>query len=192
MKVNVYDFDKTIYDGDSTIDFYKFCLKKNKKIIILLPIQLFYMFLYLIKLKDKKDMKEKFFSFLKYIDNIDKYLVEFWNLNYNKIKGWYIDKNHDKDIIISASPKFLLEIPTNKLKVKKTIATIVDKKTGRFLSANCYGQEKVNRLKKEYSDVIIEEMYTDSLSDKPLLNCAIKGYIVKKNKIINYKNLKDE
>lgn len=26
--MNVYDFDKTIYDGDSTIDFYLYCVKK--------------------------------------------------------------------------------------------------------------------------------------------------------------------
>ena len=26
--MNVYDFDKTIYNGDSTLDFYFFCLKK--------------------------------------------------------------------------------------------------------------------------------------------------------------------
>mgnify|MGYP006981942174 CR=1 FL=1 len=25
MKINLYDFDKTIYDGDSSIDFYLFC-----------------------------------------------------------------------------------------------------------------------------------------------------------------------
>ena len=28
--MNVYDFDKTIYDGDSTLDFYLFSLKKNQ------------------------------------------------------------------------------------------------------------------------------------------------------------------
>lgn len=32
--VNVYDFDGTIYDGDSTIDFYKFCLKKYKNMLV--------------------------------------------------------------------------------------------------------------------------------------------------------------
>ena len=26
--MNVFDFDKTIYDGDSTVDFFKYCLKK--------------------------------------------------------------------------------------------------------------------------------------------------------------------
>ena len=27
--MNVYDFDKTIYDGDSTVDFFFFSLKRN-------------------------------------------------------------------------------------------------------------------------------------------------------------------
>ena len=29
--MNVYDFDKTIYDGDSTADFYLFSLRRHKK-----------------------------------------------------------------------------------------------------------------------------------------------------------------
>ena len=28
-RLNVFDFDNTIYDGDSSIDFYIFCLKRN-------------------------------------------------------------------------------------------------------------------------------------------------------------------
>ena len=31
--INSYDFDKTIYDGDSSADFYKYCLKRNKKVL---------------------------------------------------------------------------------------------------------------------------------------------------------------
>ena len=98
MKVNIYDFDGTIYDGDSTLDFYMFCLKKNIKIFILLPKQLFYIFLYKINIKNKNQMKEVFFSFLNYIDNID-----FMPLNINKGKGVTIlaDRYHiAKDDII--------------------------------------------------------------------------------------------
>ena len=36
--VNIYDFDGTIYDGDSSIDFYLFCLRKNVSIIKFLPV----------------------------------------------------------------------------------------------------------------------------------------------------------
>ena len=35
--MNAYDFDKTVYYGDSTADFYLFCLKRHKKIITLAP-----------------------------------------------------------------------------------------------------------------------------------------------------------
>lgn len=31
MNFNVYDFDHTIYDGDCTVDFYLFCMKKKRQ-----------------------------------------------------------------------------------------------------------------------------------------------------------------
>ena len=51
IMLNVYDFDKTIYDGDSSIDFYLFCLKRKKSIILLLTKQVFAMILYKLKIK---------------------------------------------------------------------------------------------------------------------------------------------
>ena len=36
--INGYDFDETIYDGDSSVDFYFFCLGKNKKVLKQLPL----------------------------------------------------------------------------------------------------------------------------------------------------------
>ena len=33
MKLYLYDWDGTIYDGDSSADFFMFCLKKDKKLI---------------------------------------------------------------------------------------------------------------------------------------------------------------
>lgn len=45
--MNVYDFDNTIYDGDSSIDFYFFVLRKKPSIIFLLPKQLYYCLKYL-------------------------------------------------------------------------------------------------------------------------------------------------
>ena len=35
--MNVYDFDNTIYDGESVIDFYFFSLKKHPRLIMILP-----------------------------------------------------------------------------------------------------------------------------------------------------------
>lgn len=71
QELYVFDFDDTIYDGDSSIDFYLFCLRKNILLIRYLPIQIYGMIMYKLKLKQKEYFKEKYFSFLKGIKNID-------------------------------------------------------------------------------------------------------------------------
>ena len=43
--MNIYDFDKTIYDGDSSIDFLLFEIKRNKKVFLTLPKTVLYAFL---------------------------------------------------------------------------------------------------------------------------------------------------
>ena len=61
--MNVYDFDKTIYDGDSTLDFYFFSLRKNPMLLRFLPIQLMGFIKYMFGLAPKLVFKEKFYSF---------------------------------------------------------------------------------------------------------------------------------
>ena len=66
--MNVYDFDGTIYDGDSSIDFYLFCIKRKPSILFKSIIkQLSGAVLYTFKLITKKRYKEKYFSFLKFV-----------------------------------------------------------------------------------------------------------------------------
>ena len=86
--MNVYDFDKTIYSGDSTADFYLFSLKRHKKIITLAPSLLgsvikFYVF----KKGTKTDFKQVMYRFLRYCD-IDKDVNDFWEINQSKIKKY--------------------------------------------------------------------------------------------------------
>lgn len=187
MKVDVYDFDKTIYDGDSSVDFYLFCLKRKPLIIIYLPMQVGAIILYKLKMLTKERMKECFFAFFRLMKGIDNLVIDFWNVNDKKLKSWYLKQNHSQDVIISASPEFLLKPCCDKLKVKKLIATKVDKLTGRFNSKNCYGQEKVKRFNEEMPDAIISSMYSDSYSDRPLLELANEGFIVKKDVISKYR-----
>ena len=186
MRKNIYDFDGTIYDGDSSIDFYKYCFKKKKSICKYWLKQVWYMLLYFLKIKTKTEMKQEFFCFLKDFKSSDKLVKEFWESHKSKIKDWYLQKDHKDDIIISASPEFLLKIPAKELKVFDLMASDVDIKTGIFKSKNCHDKEKVKILKEKYPNVTINEVYTDSLSDLPLLEIAKKGFIVKKDKIIEY------
>lgn len=184
--MKIYDFDKTIYDGDSTIDFYFFVLKENKYLIRYLPLQLYGAIMYMLKLYSKEQFKEKFFSFLKGINEIDISIDEFWNKNIFKIKRWYLVNKQDTDIIISASPEFLLTNICKRLGGNQLIASNVCKYTGEFISLNCYGEEKVKRLQQEYQDIVIDEFFSDSLSDSPLAKKAKCSYIVKKNEIVDW------
>lgn len=190
MKLYLYDFDGTIYDGDTSVDFFKYCLKKDKKLII----HLFKLILTFIKYKTKyidiTEFKEKVFSYLKTISNIDNYVEDFWILNKHKVKNFYLEKDHSKDIIISASPEFLLKPICDELKVKDLIASDVDKKTGKFNRPNCRGKEKVKIFREKYPKAEILEMYSDSMHDKPLLDLAKKSYMIKKNNIYDYKTYK--
>lgn len=180
---NLYDFDKTIYDGDSSVDFFLYTLAKKWSLIKYIPKD----FLAIIKYKSKKiskeEMKETFFSFLKEIDDIDAHIKSFWDKHNKKIKKWYLLNDHSKDIIISASPNFLIEPIGKQLKVKDIIATEVNKSSGIFINKNCYGTEKVKKLYAKYPNIKINNAYSDSMSDLPMLELAKNKFIVKKNKI---------
>ena len=185
-KIDVYDFDKTLYKKDTTIQFYIYCLKKNKKIIKYLPIQVFNFILYKVKIIEKIKFKEKFFIFLKLIDDLEKYIEDFWNLNEKYIRKELLEKSDNKKYVISASPEFLLEKICQKIGINKLIASKVDKNTGKFLSKNCYGEEKVKRLREE-NNFEIENFFTDSKSDIYLANISAKSYLIEKGDIKEWK-----
>ena len=37
MRIDVYDFDGTLYDGDSTADYVLFCLRRHPALLLSLP-----------------------------------------------------------------------------------------------------------------------------------------------------------
>lgn len=181
--MNVYDFDYTIYDGDSTIDFYFFCLKKKPVIFVYLFKQLYGLVLGKIGLITTKRMKEYFFSFLNSFDNIEEIVELFWNKNDYKIKKWYIEQKNKRDLIISASPDFLINSICNKMMLQVPIATSMNRRTGKIFGENCKGKEKVNRFYKKYPNGVIYKFYSDSYSDLPLKLISKKSYLVKKNNV---------
>lgn len=188
MKITVYDFDKTVYDGDSSIDFYKYCLKRKPSILKYLPIQAYGALMYILGLWPKVKMKEKYFMFFKDIEHIDEWVRDFWKVHRHKLKGWYKQKDHRRDIIISASPEFLLKPICKEIGVKALIASKVDHLTGRFEGDNCYGEEKVARLNKFVDSYEMDEFYSDSLSDTPLALLAGQSYIVKRDELVEWES----
>ena len=184
--MNAYDFDKTIYDGDSTADFYIFCLKKHKNIILLAPSLLCaFLRFYVFKKGTKTEFKEKMYRFLTKC-NAEKDVTEFWDKNCDKIKDFYIKQKKSDDVIISASPEFLLAPICRNLGIKHLIASKVDSKSGKYSGVNCHGREKVRRFYEELKDGEIDEFYSDSLSDTPMAEISKKAFLVNRNKITEW------
>lgn len=188
MKYDLYDFDGTIYDGDSGIDIILFAIRKYPKI---LPSVIINCFKYLFKIIDKKEFKSNMFSFVRYVVDIDNFVSEFWKKNEFKIKSfWTEKKSHNKDIIISASGTFWLKYIADKYKVADLIATNIDIKTGKIINNNCLGEEKVKLFYTKYPNAIINKMYTDSINDLPLIKEAKEGFMVIKHKIVPFNEYK--
>ncbi len=183
MKINLYDFDKTIYDGDSSCDFIFYSFKKYPRTLIVVPKIIFAAIAHALHIISKTKMKENIFSFVKYIPNIDDHVDKFWELHQSNLKKFYMDKNHDRDIIISASPEFLLNPLKEELGVLDLMASRVDKRTGKFDGLNCHGEEKVRRLNEKYKDYEVLESYSDNKCDAPILRLAKTQYIVKGEKL---------
>lgn len=175
--MNVYDFDKTIYDGDSSFDFYFHNLKRHWNLALLWPIQGIAALLYKVKIIDKTAMKQIFYGYFRWIKEIDREVELFWVKNRFKIKDFYATLHRDDDVIISASPEFMLKPICQTLNVT-LIASIVDSKTGKYTGKNCYGDEKVPRFYAMFPDETVEAFYSDSLSDTPMANIAKQAVLV--------------
>lgn len=177
--MNVYDFDGTIYNGDSTIDFYKYCMKKYPKIILLFPYQVSVFAVYKLGIVSKTKFKEKFYSFFKLLPDIDKLVLAFWDDHICKINKWFFELNEQSDVIITASPEFLVEEAAKRVGVYTVIGSKVDPYTGTTTGENCYGKEKIKRFKEIFGDLIPDRFYTDSFSDMPMICYAKEAYMVR-------------
>jgi HAD superfamily hydrolase (TIGR01490 family) len=199
-KLAIFDIDYTITKKETLMELFKFVIKSDKKNIRFLPRAIYCGSMYALKIYDEKKVKEKF---LKFIDGIkEEELAKLTRKFYEeKLKTiLYEDainmmkklKNEGCDIyLISASPEFYINEFYNIKEVDKIIGTKFNFTDGIFMrkmnGENCKGEEKVRRLrevlKKEKIDVNFKEsyMFSDSLSDKPLLDLVGNPYL------INYK-----
>lgn len=182
--MNVYDFDNTILRGDSSARFFAYCMKHYKKMWLDIPGQIINALAYGLRLRSKLAFKQRLFGFLRLIDNVDKAVEDFWAENFSRVKPWYYEKHKASDVVISASPEFLVAPACKKLGIKFIMGSRVDKRTGKFSGKNCHGEEKVNRFREMFPAANIEEFYSDSYSDSPLANLAKKAFLVKGDQLL--------
>ncbi|MBR5272077.1 MAG: haloacid dehalogenase-like hydrolase [Clostridia bacterium] len=186
MVFDLYDFDKTVYKKDCSVEFWKYCLRRRPYLALLSPVQLLGVCLMRLR-RTNRFGKTLMLSYVRFIDT-DRFVKEFWQENRHLINEWFEPQNRKNPAVIcSASPEFLIEGICSELEVYMTIGTKADKKSGRMLSNNCKRQEKIIRIKEcfDLSETVFENAYTDApKTDRPLLSLAQNAYHVVDGKCI--------
>lgn len=188
--MNVYDFDKTIYRGDSERDFYFYALRKHPGLLRFLPGQLAAFFQhYMLHRIDKTAMKQRFAAYLAGVDGAA-LLPGFWQNHRKKIYPWYRKAHRADDLVISASPRFLLEPICRNLGIKHLIASEVDIRSGHYEGLNCHGEEKLRRYHEVWGDAPIRHFFSDSRSDTPLAQAAEKAHLIRRGRVLPWHNVR--
>ncbi len=187
--MNVYDFDNTIYDGESVVDFFLFYCKKDKSLLKYIPS----VFVALLKYKAGKVTIEQALAkygkvvgdYYKNNAQINDDMKIFWDEHIKNMKPFYKDVQSDDDLIISGSPEFSLEIICKRLGIKRYIGSIIT--PDGVIERLCIREAKVKAFFEQYPDTEIENFYTDSVNDTPLIEISKNAYLVKGNKITKIK-----
>lgn len=126
--------------------------------------------------------KEEFDSFCQHFAEAHRHILRtdlYQRLKEEKRKG-------NEVVVVTASPENWVSRLVPEFKVLGTKMEFRESGfTGRFLSPNCYGLEKVCRLKQEFPDLHEhrDEHYItafgDSRGDKELLEFADEGHLIK-------------
>lgn len=181
--MNTYDFDKTIFYPDSSFCFYSYCLRRYPAAVFpTLRGSLRAARQYGRGELSAKALKEQLFSFLTKIPDIDKTVLDFWRIHEKRIGDWYLQQKRSDDLILSASPRFLLKPICDKLGVE-LIATEMDKHSGKISGENCHDHEKVRRFYQRDPNAHTENFYSDSLSDSPMAEIADRAYLVTRHRL---------
>ncbi|WP_139904141.1 HAD-IB family hydrolase [Clostridium thermarum] len=212
VRLGIFDIDYTITSKETLVEFYKFMLKKKPRLLKHLPSTLGHGLLYVTKRIELKEAKQAFLSFVSGIheDEMNKLVSEFYEKRLCKI--FYSDAiDMIKKLkaegcliyLISASAEFYLKEFYRIPEVDMVIGTrykVNDKlHTCTMEGENCKGEEKVKRLMQDLQEKKLDidfknsYMFSDSLSDLPMLNLVGNPYLInfKKGhdsiKILNWK-----
>ena len=189
--IAVFDLDGTITEKDTLLEFIKFSKGKWQ---FYLGFLFFSPLLVAMKLKMYPNGKAKQCLFSYFYKGISIEKFNNWGKEFNsKIDEMLRSKaietlklhkeNGDKIVIISASIENWIKPWAEKASIDTILATKIetDKNgllTGRFLTKNCYGLEKVNRLvemfpnRNDYDFIV----YGNSRGDKELIEFANEGF----------------
>lgn len=185
-KIYAFDFDGTLTKRDSLIEFIRFArgngsfflgFLKYLPLLVLMKLHLYPNY------KAKQKIFAHFFEGMA-IDEFNALCQRFAESNKGMLNRWMVSNlNHaleegSEAVIVSASIDNWVQPFFPNVKVLGTKIEVVDGKvTGKFLTKNCYGKEKVNRIMEEYPERHEYQLiaFGDSRGDKEMLAFADEG-----------------
>ncbi len=189
--MNVYDFDNTIYDGESCFHLFLFYLRRDPGLLRLLP-QVVHAFA---RYKKGEVTAEAFLrqyaplveEKLRQIPDLEADMAAFWDRHMRRIKPFYARQRQPDDLIVTAAPDFSMREICRRLDVRHCLATRVEPGTCRILHFNLQ-ERKIDALRQAYPDAQIDKFYTDSAeNDAPLIALAREAYLVRGSRITKIK-----
>ena len=190
MILAFFDFDGTITTDDSLIKFIRFVVGDVKTawgMILLSPMLITYKLKFIPNYKAKQWMLSYFFKgmdeqqFLKVAKEYSlKHIDTILRPKAMEKIAWHKEQGH-KVVVVSASIECWLK-PWCDINGLDMIATKLEIKdgmlTGKFLTKNCYGIEKANRVKEAYNLSNYDYIYAygDSRGDRELYALADESF----------------
>jgi len=185
--MNVYDFDNTIYDGESGIHMFWEYLKRRPALARHAPVIARSMVDYKANKVQLDDVLERVGTILascmeEAAGDLAADAKVFWDKYERRIRPFYYKLHRPDDLIISAGPEQSLREICGRLGVARYIGTVINEAT-RSLDFICFRENKVKAFREQYPNATIENFYTDSMNDKPLMDIAQHVFMIKKGKI---------
>ena len=181
--MKVFDFDNTVYGGESSVDFSLYMIRHNRKILRFVPTILLSLVGYKLCLLKKEQLESIINGFLEGVldgtDSFVSFIEPFWERHARKLNRDILRLIGPEDVIITASPSILIRGISGLLSTDKIIGTEIDLKAKKITWFN-FGENKVKRYKSLYGDGKIDAFYTDSYYDREMMEISREVFIVKK------------
>lgn len=194
-RLAVFDVDYTLTKHETQIELVKYLIRKDLSYLKYLPNSIMAALLYLAGVHDEKASKEQNLRFLRGItaDQLSDLAIRFFEEAVVPIlfaQGMETVRHHHAQgmrvILNSASPEFYIQEFERYPFIEKALGSRFEIKdgifTGKMLGANNKGEEKIRRLMDYLGTAPIDwehsVMYSDSLSDSPLMKRMGKAYLI--------------
>lgn len=179
-RMNVYDFDGTIFYTNSTVSFGFWCVWHHPTLIFTYGPRVVWSFIrYKLRKIPNYLMQRELFRYLTMINDFDEQIERYWDVYEKKISTWYLEQKRSDDLIISSSPSCIIAPIAQRLGVNH-VATEYDRELGVLVNNLMYAKEKARYI-FDQGFPVIENFYSDSLADTPLALCSEKAHLVTNN-----------